>query len=643
MCGIAGIVGRGAGDVALEELRAMAQVLRHRGPDEEGFYLGDTAGLAIRRLRVIDLATGRQPMRSEDGAIAIVLNGEIYNYLELRRELEHRGHRFRSRSDTETVLRAYEAWGLDCVRKLRGMFAFALWDERRKTLHIARDRLGIKPLYYGEIAGRFVFASELKAILQLPALRRSLNPDALDHLLATLTTPATESIVAGVHKLEPAHTLSLAPGRAPEIRRYWSVEFEPDRTHDAAYFADGLRELLAESVRLHCLSDVPLGAFLSGGVDSSAIVALMARTSAKPVKTFSIGFENGAFDERDHARRVAQEFGTEHHELVLDADIEPLLERLAWHLDEPFGDSSAIPTYAVSELAAREVTVVLSGDGGDELFAGYDKYGVEERERRRERLPALLRRGLGRVGSALPEGARGRNFLRHLGLSGMERYLDAGALFDRAQRDFLVLPEARARNRGDEQTLERGLDGSRLHWLSRLQQLDLGEYLPLDILTKVDRMSMAHSLEARVPLLDHKLVEFAATIPPELQRRNGESKHIFKTAMRGILPEATITRRKQGFAVPLGTWFRGRLTSMLHELLLGETASARGIFDRRYVERLIAMHERGRGLDLELWTLMSFELWCRIVFDRAPPAMARDAAAPQLVPSPPAEGLRARA
>lgn len=595
----------------------MCDAMTHRGPDDAGYYLHECVGLGMRRLSIIDLMTGHQPVQNEDGTIRVVLNGEIYNYRELRSDLERRGHRFYTATDTETLVHLYEEFGEECVTRLRGMFAFALWDERRRTLFLARDRLGIKPLYYTEAGGRLLFASELKALLQVPDVARDLNWASVNHLFTSLCTPGSESIVAGVHKLPPGHTLAVQVDGKRRLNRYWEVHFEPDHTHDEEHFTERLRELLEESVELHLMSDVPLGAFLSGGLDSSSMVAFMARRSERPVKTFSIGFDEPGYDETGAARRVAEQFGTEHTEWVLKPDVEELVDDIAWHLDEPFGDSSAIPTYMVSKLAADEVKVVLSGDGGDELFAGYDKYRVESRERLYEYAPAPLRQALGLVGTSMPEGAKGRNFLRHLALSGAERYLDASTLFKRDQKQRLFRPEPAARMADDDPWVDARAFLTRAggDWLSAAQHWDIKSYLPLDILTKVDRMSMAHSLEARVPLLDHKLVEFAATIPPELRLRHGESKSIFKRAMRGILPDEIIDRPKHGFAVPLGAWFRGRLSGFARELLLSETSRRRGIFDTGYLERLLAMHERGRDLSLQLWTLISFELWCRTFLD----------------------------
>jgi asparagine synthase (glutamine-hydrolysing) len=412
-----------------------------------------------------------------------------------------------------------------------------------------------------------------------------------------------------------------SPGGKPRLRRYWDVTFEPDWTLTEAGFVERLRDLLEESVRMHLVSDVPLGAFLSGGVDSSAVVGLMSRLITEPVKTFSIGFDDADYDELEHARLVARAFGTDHKELVLEPDAVGILDDLTWYLDEPLGDPSVIPTYMVSKLAAESVTVVLSGDGGDELFAGYDKYVVEGRERRYRFLPPPLRWALRSAARAMPEGMRGKNFLRHVSLTGVERYLDATTLFRREQQARLFTPEAFERIVGhDPWTSSRQwLRSGRLNWLSALQCSDLNTYLPLDILTKVDRMSMAHSIEARVPLLDHKVVEFAATIPPELQLHRGVTKHVFKRAMHGLLPEAIVARPKHGFAVPLGRWFRGRLGGFLRDLLLSETSRRRGILDPSYIERLIMWHEKGRELDFPLWTLISFELWCRRFLD-APPA-----------------------
>ena len=633
MCGIAGIVSLNGRPVCSDEIRAMCAVLAHRGPNDEGWYVGDGIGLGSRRLSIIDLATGHQPIANEDGSVWVVLNGEIYNFQGLRADLEARGHRFTTATDTEAIVHLYEEYGPHCVDRLRGMFAFAVWDDRRRQLLLARDRLGIKPLYYAELGEQFVFASELKAILQIPGVRRNLNWRAVNHLFTFLTTPSAESIVEGIRKLEPAHILTVAQGQATRSERYWDVRFEPDRGRSEAYFVERLQALLEESTRLHLMSDVPLGVFLSGGIDSSAVVAMMARHHSRRVKTFSIGFADQDFSELAYARLVANAFGTDHHELVLEPDVAGILQDLAWYLDEPFGDSSAIPTYLVSRLASQYVTVVLSGDGGDELFAGYDRYAVEGRERRLQFIPTPARRALHTMTALMPSGIRGQNFLRHISLPDAQRYLDATTLFNKARQQELFTSEVIELFAGYDPWAEAAEQIGRAdrHWLSALQSVDLHSYLPLDILTKVDRMSMAHSIEVRPPFLDHKLVEFAATIPAELQMRRGTTKYVLKRALRGILPDPVIDRAKQGFAIPLGRWFRGELREFVGDLLLSETSRSRQMFNPRYLERLTRRADRGRetDLDLELWTLLSFELWCRTFLggDRLlePPMLQRGA------------------
>jgi asparagine synthase (glutamine-hydrolysing) len=630
VCGIAGIVNLGGGPVAPGDLQRMCDVMRHRGPDDEGLYLGADAGLGMRRLSIIDLETGQQPIHNEDRTVWVVLNGEIYNFRDLRNDMRRRGHVFTTDTDTETIVHLYEEYGDRCVDHLRGMFAFALWDEKRRRLLAARDRLGVKPLYYAEIGGRLVFASELKALLELPDAEPEINWRAASHLFTFLTTPVSESIVRGVHKLPAAHLLVAEPGRRAQVLPYWDVQFRPNLLRSAADFIEELRALVDESVRLRLVSDVPLGAFLSGGLDSSAVVASMAPRMPGPLKTFTIGFADQAFDESAHARRVAREFGTEHHELMLDPDLTDVVEDIAWHLDEPFGDSSAIPTYMVSKLAARHVKVVLSGDGGDEIFAGYDRYAVEAR-RRAFRLPGFARTVAGGAAALLPPGAKGRNFLRNLALDGSRRYLDESTLFRRDDMERLFAPEVLDHMGDDDSSSEAlgYLERAGGHWLSAARYMDIKSSLPLDILTKVDRMSMAHSLEAREPLLDHRLVEFAATIPPEMMLRGGTTKWIFKEAMRGILPDDIIDRRKQGFGVPLGRWFRGKLGGFVHDLLLTKRSRERGFFNPIAIENLVRRHEAGRPLDLQVWTLLSFELWCRAFID-ARPARQREAACASL-------------
>jgi asparagine synthase (glutamine-hydrolysing) len=622
VCGIAGIVRWDHAPVLEHEIRSMCDAMVHRGPDEEGIYLGAGVALGMRRLSIIDLDNGQQPVSNEDGSVWIVFNGEIYNYRELRRDLARSGHTFRTASDTETIVHLYEDLGPRCVERLRGMFAFAIWDVPRRQLLLARDRLGIKPLYYAEREGEVVFASEVKPILQLPdiAWSRSVSWEAASHLFTFLATPASQSIVKGIRKLEPARIATATAGRPLRIERYWNVDFVPDLKATEDELVERLRELLVESVVLHEVSDVPIGAFLSGGIDSSAIVATMAGLASGRVETFSIGFAEAGYDELEHARQVARAFGTEHHDLILRPDVVGIVEDLTWYLDEPFGDTSAIPTYMVSKLASEHVKVVLTGDGGDELFAGYDKYLVEQRERRFDRVPAGIRRLAGAVGDAMPEGMRGRRFLQHLALDGPRRYLHASTMFQAGQLRALLQDDVfDEMSRHDPWAASlAALESKGGDWLSAIQFSDLEGYLPLDILTKVDRMTMAHSIEARPPLLDHKLVEFAATVPTHMRLRGGTTKYLLKRAMRGILPDGIIDRPKQGFAVPLAHWFRGELSGFARDLLLSATCRQRGFFKASYIERLLKQHEQGRDLSLQLWTILSFELWCRRFLDASP-------------------------
>jgi asparagine synthase (glutamine-hydrolysing) len=619
MCGIAGLLSLSDKPVFDEEVATMCDAMAHRGPDDAGYYSDDRIAIGMRRLSIIDLSTGHQPVHNEDKTIWVVFNGEIYNFKTLRASLERQGHQFYSGTDTEVIVHLYEQYGERCVEKMRGMFAFAVWDSRRKSLLLARDRIGVKPLFYTVTGGRFAFGSELKVLLQLPEVERRLNWESVNHLFTTMCTPSSESIVEGVHKLKPGHLLIVSAKDGIRVREYWDVVFDPDYGKPEQYFVERLRDLLEQSVRLRMISDVPLGAFLSGGIDSSAVVATMARLGTGRVKTFSIGFTEPEYSELAYARQVVQKFDTDHHELVLEPNVLGIIDDLAWYLDEPFGDSSAIPTYMVSKMASEHVTVVLSGDGGDELFAGYDRYLVEQRERKMARIPEPVRQAAGLVGRSMREGMKGRNFLRHLALNGADRYFDACVLFRKFEKASLFTPDAYSEIQDrDSLGLWRDfLQKSRMHWLSALQYLDIKNYLPNDIMTKVDRMSMAHSIEAREPLLDHKFIEFAATIPPELKLKGVTTKYIFKKAMEGILPDQILYRPKRGFAVPLGRWFRGQLSSFMRDLLLSRRSIERGIFNRAYLERLIDMNDRGRPLDLQLWTLISFELWCRRFIDES--------------------------
>jgi len=625
MCGIAGILDLEGLPVPPDDVAAMCSVLTHRGPDAAGARVTGGVGLGMRRLAIIDIATGDQPIGNEDGSVWVVFNGEIYNFRELRRRLVGLGHRFRTDGDTEVLVHLYEERGPRMVDDLRGMFAFALWDDRRQRLLLARDRIGIKPLYYAVSGGRLVFASELKALLRVPGIARTINWQAFSRLLASLGTPPSESILAGIHKLEPAHLLTAERGGGLRVERYWDVHFQPVEGRSEAALVEQLRGLLEESVRLHLVSDVPVGAFLSGGVDSAAVVAHMAGSGSRRVKTFTIGFRDADFSEAAAARLAAEAFGTEHHERVLDTDAIAVVSAVASHLDEPFGDSSAIPTYLVSQLAAEHVKVVLSGDGGDELFGGYERYVVEGRRRIARHLPPAARRKLAGLAGRLPRPLPGRGLIRQLCLPDDERYLSAVTLFGPQERDALLRPELRALLAAHDPWREerRLLAAGQGDWMGALQYLDLTRYLPLDVLTKVDRMSMAHSLEVRVPLLDHRLVEFAATLPLQARLRGGTTKYLFKRALRGLLPEAILDRPKRGFAIPLGRWFRGPLRGFARDLLLSSRSASAEVFERRALESLLEGGDRRDDLGLKLWTVLSFELWCRAFLDGPAGAGAR--------------------
>jgi asparagine synthase (glutamine-hydrolysing) len=631
MCGIAGFADKLTGSASSGQTAArleaefslvhrMCEVIRHRGPDDEGIHVEPGLGLGMRRLSIIDLAGGRQPIHNETSTIWIVFNGEIYNYRELRAELEAKGHRFSTSSDTESIVHAYEEWGEAAFGRLRGMFGIALWDEPRRTLFLARDRAGIKPLHYVEHGGRLYFASEIKSLLAAGAVDRRLNLAALDHYLAFLYTPRDASIFEGVRKLPPGHFLRWRDGRA-DVRQYWQVAAEEPFNGTEQDAADALRAVLADAVRSHMVSDVPLGAFLSGGVDSSAVVGLMAHASPRPVQTFSIGFDEPQFDELDHARAVAKHFGTDHHEFIVRPDALSILDSLVSHFDEPFADSSAIPTWYVSEIARRHVTVVLSGDGGDELFGGYDRYLPHPRVASFDRLPVPgLRTMANLVWPHLPHGITGKNFLRHVAKNDHARYIDSIAMFQCDERESLYSSDVRRQLSADAETaIERHFDRfAPLPLHSRMMRLDFETYLPEDVLTKVDRMSMAHSIESRVPLLDNDVIDFAATLPSGFKIANGRRKHVLKEAVRPLLPPAILDRRKQGFGVPLGVWFQGGLTDFFSDVLNSPRCKQRGYFEPSFTGRLIREHLAGqRDHTMRLWQLLVFELWHRQYVDDA--------------------------
>ena len=597
----------------------MCEVIRHRGPDDEGIHVESGVGLGMRRLSIIDLSTGHQPIHNEDESVWLVFNGEIYNYRELRRELEQHGHRFYTSSDTETIVHAYEQWGENCFVRLRGMFGIAIWDRKTQTLLLGRDRAGIKPLHYTEHGGRLFFGSELKSLLAAGAVDGAIDVASLDHYLSFLYTPRDRSIFKGVNKLPPGHLLRWRRGTL-DVRAYWEIGTRETFQGTADDAAHELRRVLADAVKSHMVSDVPLGAFLSGGVDSSAVVGLMAEASNRPVKTFSIGFDEPQFDELEHARTVAQHFGTEHHEFVVRPDALGILDALIDHFDEPFADSSAIPTWYVSEIARKHVTVVLSGDGGDELFGGYDRYLPHPRVERFDKLPIPGRQKLASaVWPLLPHGIQGKNFLRHVSRDDDGRFLDSVAFFRRDEKEALYTPEFRASLHGADAEATLGRHFSRFRDLpphSRMMRFDFETYLPEDVLTKVDRMSMAHSIESRVPLLDNDVIDFAATLPVQLKIHQGRRKHVLKEAVKGMLPAGILDRKKQGFGVPLGVWFRGGLTDVFADVLGSARARQRGYFRPTFIERIVQEHLTGRrDHTLRLWQLLVFELWHRHYVD----------------------------
>jgi asparagine synthase (glutamine-hydrolysing) len=627
MCGIAGLLAPSVAlPVSRELLLRMNAAQFHRGPDDGDVHLEPGIGLAHRRLSIIDLSTGRQPQFNEDGSVAVVFNGEIYNYRELVAELAAVGHAFRTRSDTEVIVHAWEEWGARCVTRFRGMFAFALWDRRRTTLFLGRDRLGVKPLYYAMLPdGTLAFASELKALALHPGLPLELDPEAIEDYFALGYIPEPRSIYRSVRKLPPAHVLTVRTGAAlPAPERYWDVQFEPRarRISERDACAE-LRERLRESVGLRMISDVPLGAFLSGGVDSSAVVATMAGLSDAPVSTCSIAFTDPSHDESAYAQQVAQRYTTRHFVETVQTDDFDLLDALARMYDEPFADSSAIPTYRVCELARRHVTVALSGDGGDESFGGYRRYRRHlSEERVRRWLPAPLRRGvfglLGRVypkADWAPRPLRAKTTFQALGRDPVEAYFRSVNVLHDETRAALYTRTFKSRLAG-----YRALELFRQHAartqadnpLALVQYLDLHTYLPGDINVKVDRASMANSLEVREPLMDHPLVEWLASLPATMKVHGGEGKYLLKKAMEPDLPAAILYRRKQGFAVPLCGWFRGPLRQRVREALFGARLADTGLFDTGTLRHLVDAHLSGaRDYSAPLWSLLMFEAFLR--------------------------------
>jgi asparagine synthase (glutamine-hydrolysing) len=635
MCGILGVYHKNGEPVTADLLLRMAKQMAYRGPDAEGIYLGDSRsmqwsdnpntapdkadiGLAHRRLSIIDLSpAGRQPMSNEEQTVWISYNGEVYNYKTLRSELVSNGHRFRSRTDTEAILHLYEEVGEPCVTQLRGMFAFGIWDSIRRRFFLARDRLGIKPLFYYWDGKRFLFASEIGALMSHPKVDRTLDISALSEYLTYQYVPSPRTVFKYVRKLPPGHTISFSESGL-RVDRYWSPDSsQRDRYTGASEeeICTDLREVLRESVAMRLASDVPLGAFLSGGVDSSAVVAFMAQEMDRPVKTFSIGFEEQEFNELEYARSVAKHLGTEHTEFVVKPDALEVLPELVEAFGEPFGDMSVVPTFYVSKMAKEAVTVCLSGDGGDEVFAGYDRYLRWLRTRWLDAFPTRARRALlGGLSALLPDYLPGKGLVHRGSLAPLDRY--GSLLYPLAMEEkFRLLSPAMRRIVEGEvpyASLKNFWGSTDKDGLERLQWIDLHTYLPDDILCKVDRASMLNSLEVRVPLLDHEVVERAMQIPENLRIRNGTGKYLFKQMLKAHIPASILARPKMGFGIPSGQWFRSALSGHAREMLLGRGASSSEFLNKQAVKALLDTHQKGyRDMSGRIWSILVLEIWCR--------------------------------
>jgi len=629
MCGITGIFDtRGNRPIDAAVLQRMNDSQHHRGPDEGSVHLEPGVGLGHRRLSIIDIATGQQPLFNEDGSVVVVFNGEIYNYQSLIPELQALGHVFHTKSDTEVIVHAWESWGEKCVDRFRGMFAFALWDRNRQTFFMARDRLGVKPMFYALLDdGLLLFGSELKSLLAHGQLRREIDPQAVEEYFALGYVAEPRTIFRQARKLPPAHTLAIRRGSpVGEPKAYWDVRFTLDNRIDADQACTELAERLKESIRLRMISEVPLGAFLSGGVDSSAVVATMAGLSSDPVNTCSIAFDDPQFNESEFAQKVADRYRTNHRVETVASDDFDLIDTLAHLYDEPFADSSAIPTYRVCQLARKHVTVALSGDGGDETFGGYRRYGLHlMEERMRAALPESIRRPVfGLLGRLYPKADwaprvfRAKTTFEGMARNSVEGYFHSMSLIREPLRSQLYSRRLKSELGGysayevfKRHAAHAGTDDP----LALIQYLDLHTYLIGDINTKVDRASMAHSLEVREPLMDHQLVEWLATLPSNLKYRNGHGKWFFKKAMEPLLPDDVLYRPKMGFAVPLVRWFRGPLKQRVRQALLDGSIAETGWFDQAVVGQIIAQHESGaRDHSAAIWSLMMFDAFLRHSF-----------------------------
>jgi asparagine synthase (glutamine-hydrolysing) len=623
MCGIVGIVNSENRRVDEALLGRMCNAIRHRGPDDDGFYVNGGVGLGMRRLAIIDLAHGQQPIHNQDRSAWIVFNGEIYNYLELREKLEKLGHTFYTNSDTEAIVHAYDEYGADCPKHLRGMFAFAIWNERTEELFLARDRVGKKPLLYAQLNNGLVFGSEFSALLLHPDISRAVDSEALHHYLSFMCVPAPLTAYRAIRKLEPGHSLRWRKGEI-KLERYWQPDFSHKLDIGEEEAGERALEILRDAVRVRLMSEVPLGAFLSGGIDSSAVVALMSEASSEPIKTFSIGFAEQDFSELHHARRIAEHVGADHHEFIVRPDAMEVLPLLVEHYGEPYADSSAIPTYYVARETRKHVTVALNGDGGDESFAGYERYAAMQLAERYRRLPASLRKlaiqpAIGLLPASETSRSRIRDakrFIQAASLPKRERYLRWVSVFDAEAKQDLYSADFQRQTASVH-------PGEILDpWFARANGsgivdaallTDIMTYLPNDLLVKVDIASMAVSLEARSPFLDHHVIEFAASLPERFKLRGLTTKYLLKRVLKKLLPAENLERRKMGFGVPIGHWFRGQMQSFLRETLLSQKALGRGLFKPESVKQMIELHTSNeRDYAHQLWTLLMLELW----FDR---------------------------
>ena len=626
MCGIVGIVRNDGEDIDQARLGAMCDAIAHRGPDDDGFYVNGSVGLGMRRLSIIDLKTGQQPIHNADRSSWIVFNGEIYNYLELREKLEKLGHTFYTNSDTEAIVHAYDQYGADCPKHLRGMFAFAIWNQKTQELFLARDRVGKKPLLYADVNGEFIFGSEFSALLTQPKLSREVNPEAIHYYLSYMCVPAPLTAYRSIKKLEPGHSLRLRKGEI-KIECYWQPDFSRKTDMDEVEAGERTIEILRDAVRVRLMSEVPLGAFLSGGIDSSTVVALMSQEMSTPVKTFSIGFEEQDFSELHHARRIAEHVGADHHEFIVRPDAMEVLPTLVEHYGEPYADSSAVPTYYVARETRRHVTVALNGDGGDECFGGYQRYVAMRLAEKYHKLPQMFRQAVVEQAVQFLPGserersrpARVKRFMQAASLPKVARYLRWVSVFHEDVKSKLYSDEFQRATREYHEAsfLEPWFvkaNGAGI--VDATMLADTMNYLPNDLLVKVDIASMAVSLEARSPFLDHHVIEFAASLPEHYKVRGLTTKYLLKRVLKGLLPADILSRPKMGFGVPVGKWFRNEMQGFVREVLLSDSTARRGLFKPEAVKHMVEEHVEGRqDFAHQLWSLLMLELWYRRFID----------------------------